>query len=257
MGVGAARIAVADHRDVGRSHRDRTLRHRRVPPASWSPASHTSPVPLPMWLRMSSTLSTMSRPSGADSAAPSIQPRRSTARRRARANVRCARNGSSPERPSAAATSPARAASRPAVSATPYQRTRALPGLWKAPSRPVATSLGSCAAATRRMAASIPARSSRVDRAVEGKGQVPGIRVPPSAAHRPVAAFATPQRSPTEPSAASHRAAQRRSSASARSSAVHPFVDDRQQRVERVNDLHAVRDVLGTVAVRAIDQDAG
>ena len=84
----------------------------------------------------------------------SIQPRRSTAPRRARASVTCGRNGSSAvERPSAAATSAARRGDPASGIRDAVPGTRALPGLWKAPSRPVATSIGSCAAATRRMAA--------------------------------------------------------------------------------------------------------
>ena len=246
----SARIAVADDGDVGRpcaaigsiSHpagpSEREGRQRLISGGSGSRGGCAS----------GASSSTASVPSGADADAASIQPRRSTgsAPRTRQRDVRAdaARRRRAAER---AARSSASAASRPSGSATPYHSTRALPGAGKAPRRPGRD-------AHRRVRgghARDPAlRSRRPHRARPSRGrQASGAsasgrtqRSPSARGSRPPA----PRRQSGERrSQARRRAAPRRSSASARSSVRQARVDDRQQLVERPDDRHAVRDIIG------------
>ena len=94
MRVRPARIAVADHGDERRPLHGGWIGHAGCPPRGNDASVSYRAGPAPRWLRMRCRSPTASVPSGAAADAASIQPRRSTDPRRARASVTCGRYGS-------------------------------------------------------------------------------------------------------------------------------------------------------------------
>ena len=250
MGVGTARVTVADDRHVRRSRRDGTVSHAAGPP-SWhgcqrlissGPAAEVaahelesrSTVPGPRAPRMRRSIQPR-RSMGPPSAAPGSRAAGTARQAPGRAHVQ--------RRPPACRQRTVRI-----LDAVP--RTRALTGGGKAPRPPV----GMTRSARERPATSddrirdrlAPCRR-RSARGRRASGASPRAR--PSAAHRR-ARVATPagygvrqRRRRCVVERHSHEAAPR-----ARSSAREARVDDREQLLERSDDRHAVRDCIGGVA---------
>ena len=249
--VGSARIAVADHRHVGRSgHRaiGRSDTGRRSP--SWTVASVSYLAgPVPRWLRMSST----PRPP-ADRPAPMRLAR--CQRRRSTGSPPCPRQGQVRAEWRGAIAAQARAATAAATGGEPAIGIRdavpedpALPAHGKAPSPPVADVARLVRRRPRAACRLRSAGESRLGRSSRGR-QGSGATHPDrsSAAHRPAAAFATPQRRRDRSSS------QRSHRCGTATKQRQPLVDHRPCRrastigsssSSESDDLHAVRAVSG------------